>query len=69
MSSSKTVLPLIYFFSSYNLFYSGFYADLVKEDKTLLSLGSMFVILDKIIKKEVIIYCLGLGGRGGVVFL
>ncbi|NWY73634.1 HDA10 deacetylase, partial [Erithacus rubecula] len=32
---------------------SGFYADLVKEDKTLLSLGSMFVILDKILKKEV----------------
>ncbi|NXC86220.1 HDA10 deacetylase, partial [Cercotrichas coryphoeus] len=32
---------------------SGFYADLVREDKTLLSLGSMFVILDKILKKEV----------------
>ncbi|XP_056338508.1 polyamine deacetylase HDAC10 isoform X2 [Oenanthe melanoleuca] len=32
---------------------SGFYADLVKDDKTLLSLGSMFVILDKILKKEV----------------
>ncbi|XP_064558831.1 polyamine deacetylase HDAC10 isoform X2 [Zonotrichia leucophrys gambelii] len=32
---------------------SGFYADLVKEDKTLLSLGSTFVILDKILKKEV----------------
>ncbi|NWS32992.1 HDA10 deacetylase, partial [Polioptila caerulea] len=32
---------------------SGFYADLVKEDKTLLSLGRMFVILDKILKKEV----------------
>ncbi|NXD33458.1 HDA10 deacetylase, partial [Copsychus sechellarum] len=32
---------------------SGFYADLVGEDKTLLSLGSMFVILDKILKKEV----------------
>uniref|UniRef100_A0A8C9MKY6 Histone deacetylase 10 n=1 Tax=Serinus canaria TaxID=9135 RepID=A0A8C9MKY6_SERCA len=32
---------------------SDFYADLVKEDKTLLSLGSMFVILDKILKKEV----------------
>ncbi|NWH91238.1 HDA10 deacetylase, partial [Aegithalos caudatus] len=32
---------------------SGFYADLVKEDKTLLSLGSVFVILDKILKKEV----------------
>ncbi|NWT68643.1 HDA10 deacetylase, partial [Prunella himalayana] len=32
---------------------SGFYADLVKEDRTLLSLGSMFVILDKILKKEV----------------
>ncbi|KAF4791535.1 Gamma-tubulin complex component 6 [Turdus rufiventris] len=31
---------------------SDFYADLVKEDKTLLSLGSMFVILDKILKKE-----------------
>uniref|UniRef100_A0A674HHN7 Histone deacetylase 10 n=1 Tax=Taeniopygia guttata TaxID=59729 RepID=A0A674HHN7_TAEGU len=31
---------------------SGFYADLVKEE-TLLSLGSMFVILDKILKKEV----------------
>ncbi|NXR42786.1 HDA10 deacetylase, partial [Zosterops hypoxanthus] len=32
---------------------SGFYADLVKEEKALLSLGSMFVILDKILKKEV----------------
>ncbi|NXU96157.1 HDA10 deacetylase, partial [Cettia cetti] len=32
---------------------SGCYADLVKEEKTLLSLGSMFVILDKILKKEV----------------
>ncbi|NWZ94305.1 HDA10 deacetylase, partial [Nesospiza acunhae] len=32
---------------------SGFYADLVKEDKTLLSLGGTFVILDKILKKEV----------------
>ncbi|NXF17097.1 HDA10 deacetylase, partial [Rhodinocichla rosea] len=32
---------------------SGFYADLAKEDKTLLSLGSTFVILDKILKKEV----------------
>ncbi|NWR17534.1 HDA10 deacetylase, partial [Emberiza fucata] len=32
---------------------SGFYADLVKEEKTLLSLGSTFVILDKILKKEV----------------
>ncbi|NWV92572.1 HDA10 deacetylase, partial [Machaerirhynchus nigripectus] len=32
---------------------SGFYADLVKEDKTLLSLGSMLAILDKILKKEV----------------
>ncbi|XP_014733241.1 PREDICTED: histone deacetylase 10 isoform X5 [Sturnus vulgaris] len=32
---------------------SGFYADLVKEDKTLLSLGSLFVILDRILKKEV----------------
>ncbi|NWU83420.1 HDA10 deacetylase, partial [Onychorhynchus coronatus] len=31
----------------------GFYADLVKEDKTLLSLGSMLAILDKILKKEV----------------
>ncbi|NXB14935.1 HDA10 deacetylase, partial [Rhagologus leucostigma] len=32
---------------------SGFYADFVKEDKTLLSLGSMLAILDKILKKEV----------------
>ncbi|NXB35180.1 HDA10 deacetylase, partial [Eulacestoma nigropectus] len=32
---------------------SGFYGDIVKEDKTLLSLGSMLVILDKILKKEV----------------
>ncbi|NXG66302.1 HDA10 deacetylase, partial [Hemiprocne comata] len=32
---------------------SGFYGDLVKEDKTLLSLGSMLAILDKILKKEV----------------
>ncbi|XP_042649210.1 polyamine deacetylase HDAC10 isoform X3 [Tyto alba] len=32
---------------------SCFYADLVKEDKTLLSLGSMLAILDKILKKEV----------------
>ncbi|XP_010295764.1 PREDICTED: histone deacetylase 10 [Phaethon lepturus] len=32
---------------------SGFYADLVKEDKTLLSLGSMLAILDKILQKEV----------------
>ncbi|NXB64210.1 HDA10 deacetylase, partial [Struthidea cinerea] len=32
---------------------SGFYADLVKEDKTLVSLGSMLAILDKILKKEV----------------
>ncbi|NXE01321.1 HDA10 deacetylase, partial [Chaetorhynchus papuensis] len=32
---------------------SGFYADLVKEDKTLPSLGSMLAILDKILKKEV----------------
>ncbi|NWT84108.1 HDA10 deacetylase, partial [Lanius ludovicianus] len=32
---------------------SGFYADLVKEDKTLLSLGSMLAVLDKILKKEV----------------
>ncbi|NXQ94412.1 HDA10 deacetylase, partial [Sagittarius serpentarius] len=32
---------------------SGFYADIVKEDRTLLSLGSMLAILDKILKKEV----------------
>ncbi|NXA63827.1 HDA10 deacetylase, partial [Mohoua ochrocephala] len=32
---------------------SGFYADLVKEDKTLLSLGSILAVLDKILKKEV----------------
>ncbi|NXE97130.1 HDA10 deacetylase, partial [Menura novaehollandiae] len=32
---------------------SGFYGDLVKEDKTLLSLGNVLVILDKILKKEV----------------
>ncbi|XP_052646824.1 polyamine deacetylase HDAC10 isoform X2 [Harpia harpyja] len=32
---------------------SGFYADIVKEDKNLLSLGSMLAILDKILKKEV----------------
>ncbi|KAM4782824.1 polyamine deacetylase HDAC10 isoform 4-T5 [Cyanocitta cristata] len=32
---------------------SGFYADLVKEDKILLPLGSMLAILDKILKKEV----------------
>lgn len=32
---------------------SDFYADLVKEDKTLHSLGSMLAILDKILKKEV----------------
>ncbi|NXX29216.1 HDA10 deacetylase, partial [Nicator chloris] len=32
---------------------SDFYTDLVKEDKILLSLGSTFVILDKILKKEV----------------
>ncbi|NWV27456.1 HDA10 deacetylase, partial [Origma solitaria] len=32
---------------------SRFYADLVKEDKTLLSLGSTLAILDKILKKEV----------------
>ncbi|KAM6425016.1 polyamine deacetylase HDAC10 [Rhynochetos jubatus] len=32
---------------------SDFYADLVKEEKTLLSLGSMLTILDKILKKEV----------------
>ncbi|NXJ47352.1 HDA10 deacetylase, partial [Spizaetus tyrannus] len=31
---------------------SGFYADIVKEDKNLLSLGSMLAILDKILKKE-----------------
>ncbi|KAM6095366.1 polyamine deacetylase HDAC10 isoform 2-T3 [Chlamydotis macqueenii] len=33
---------------------SGFYADLVKEDETLLCLGSMLAILDKILKKEVL---------------
>ncbi|NWU18178.1 HDA10 deacetylase, partial [Cephalopterus ornatus] len=32
---------------------SGFYVDLVEDDKTLLSLGSMLAILDKILKKEV----------------
>ncbi|NXI82857.1 HDA10 deacetylase, partial [Rhipidura dahli] len=32
---------------------SGFYADLVKEEKALLSLGRMLAILDKILKKEV----------------
>ncbi|NWH19823.1 HDA10 deacetylase, partial [Grus americana] len=32
---------------------SGFYADLVKEEKTLRSLSSMLAILDKILKKEV----------------
>ncbi|NXP29711.1 HDA10 deacetylase, partial [Scytalopus superciliaris] len=32
---------------------SGFYADLVKEEETLLSLGSTLAILDKILKKEV----------------
>uniref|UniRef100_A0A8B9RQ97 Histone deacetylase 10 n=1 Tax=Accipiter nisus TaxID=211598 RepID=A0A8B9RQ97_9AVES len=32
---------------------SGFYADIVKEDKNLLSLGSILAILDKILKKEV----------------
>ncbi|XP_008934517.1 PREDICTED: histone deacetylase 10, partial [Merops nubicus] len=32
---------------------SDFFADLVKEDKTLLSLSSMLAILDKILKKEV----------------
>ncbi|NXC50746.1 HDA10 deacetylase, partial [Penelope pileata] len=32
---------------------SDFYADLVKKDKTLLSLGSTLTILDKILKKEV----------------
>ncbi|NXI44690.1 HDA10 deacetylase, partial [Galbula dea] len=34
-------------------FVSAFYTDLVKEDKALLSLGSMLAILDKILKKEV----------------
>ncbi|NXG52239.1 HDA10 deacetylase, partial [Psilopogon haemacephalus] len=38
---------------------SAFYADLVKEDKTLLSLGSMLAVLDKILKKEV---CNGITG-------
>ncbi|NXP07814.1 HDA10 deacetylase, partial [Thinocorus orbignyianus] len=33
---------------------SGFYADLVKEDKMLLSLGRMLAVLDKILKKEVV---------------
>ncbi|XP_075285067.1 polyamine deacetylase HDAC10 isoform X4 [Opisthocomus hoazin] len=32
---------------------SGFYADLVKDDETLLSFGSMLAVLDKILKKEV----------------
>ncbi|XP_049670201.1 polyamine deacetylase HDAC10 isoform X2 [Accipiter gentilis] len=32
---------------------SGFYADIVKEDKNLLSLGSILATLDKILKKEV----------------
>ncbi|NWX41860.1 HDA10 deacetylase, partial [Steatornis caripensis] len=32
---------------------SGFYADLVKEDKTFFSLGGMLAVLDKILKKEV----------------
>ncbi|NXA11421.1 HDA10 deacetylase, partial [Sapayoa aenigma] len=32
---------------------SDFYADLVKDDKTLLSLGSMLAVLDKILKKEI----------------
>ncbi|XP_064904991.1 polyamine deacetylase HDAC10 isoform X2 [Columba livia] len=32
---------------------SGFYADLVKEDKILHSLGNMLAVLDKILKKEV----------------
>ncbi|XP_065497984.1 polyamine deacetylase HDAC10 isoform X2 [Caloenas nicobarica] len=32
---------------------SGFYADLVKEEKILHSLGSMLAVLDKILKKEV----------------
>lgn len=40
-----------------HLFYSGFYADLVKEDKILHSLASMLAVLDKILKKEVIINC------------
>ncbi|NXT82687.1 HDA10 deacetylase, partial [Zapornia atra] len=31
---------------------SEFYADLLKEDKTLLSLGRMLAVLDKILKKE-----------------
>ncbi|NWS38430.1 HDA10 deacetylase, partial [Probosciger aterrimus] len=32
---------------------SGFYTDLVKEDRTLFSLGSVLAVLDKILKKEV----------------
>ncbi|XP_062490230.1 polyamine deacetylase HDAC10 isoform X3 [Pezoporus occidentalis] len=32
---------------------SGFYIDIVKEDKTLFSLGSVLAVLDKILKKEV----------------
>lgn len=36
----------------------------MKEDKNLLSLGSMLAILDKILKKEVIINCFDLGGWG-----
>nr|XP_009684713.1 PREDICTED: histone deacetylase 10 [Struthio camelus australis] len=32
---------------------SAFYADLVKEDETLLSLGSMLAVLDKILTKQV----------------
>ncbi|XP_012983739.2 polyamine deacetylase HDAC10 isoform X1 [Melopsittacus undulatus] len=32
---------------------SGFYTDIVKDDKTLLSLGSVLAVLDKILKKEV----------------
>ncbi|XP_065521164.1 polyamine deacetylase HDAC10 isoform X1 [Lathamus discolor] len=32
---------------------SGFYTDIVKEDKTLFSLGSVLAVLDKILKKEV----------------
>jgi len=36
-----------------DLFYSDFHADLVKTNKTLLSLGSTLTILDKILKKEV----------------
>uniref|UniRef100_A0A672UY59 Histone deacetylase 10 n=3 Tax=Strigops habroptila TaxID=2489341 RepID=A0A672UY59_STRHB len=32
---------------------SGFYTDLVKEEKTLISLGSVLAVLEKILKKEV----------------